>query len=144
MNLETLVENLKEDLKNERKHMLFYLTNASTITGLNRIEIKEFLLEEAASEMKHVEQFQNLILGLDGKIDDFSHNQFDIFEDPYKILDYALKMEIEVIYNYSRRIKEAQELKDHNGLWVEIFLESQIANSREDADQIKRMLKTIN
>ena len=45
---------------------------------------------------------------------------------------------------YSRRIKEAQELKDHNGLWVEIFLESQIANSREDADQIKRMLKTIN
>jgi bacterioferritin (cytochrome b1) len=144
MNLETLVENLKEDLKNERKHMLFYLTNASTITGLNRIEIKEFLLEEAASEMKHVEQFQNLILGLDGKIDDFSHNQFDIFEDPYKILDYALKMEIEVIYNYSRRIKEAQELKDHNGLWVEIFLESQIANSREDADQIKQMLKTIN
>jgi len=144
MNLETLVENLKEDLKNERKHMLFYLTNASTITGLNRIEIKEFLLEEAASEMKHVEQFQNLILGLDGKIDDFSHNQFDIFEDPYKILDYALKMEIEVIYNYSRRIKEAQELKDHNGLWVEIFLESQITNSREDADQIKQMLKTIN
>jgi bacterioferritin (cytochrome b1) len=144
MNLETLVENLKEDLKNERKHMLFYLTNASTITGLNRIEIKEFLLEEAASEMKHVEQFQNLILGLDGKIDDFSHNQFDIFEDPYKILDYALKMEIEVIYNYSRRIKEAQELKDHNGLWVEIFLESQIANSREDADQIKQMLKIIN
>ena len=49
MNLETLIENLKEDLKNERKHMLFYLTNASTITGLNRIEIKEFLLEEAAS-----------------------------------------------------------------------------------------------
>jgi len=144
MNLETLVANLKEDLKNERKHMLFYLTNASTITGLNRIEIKEFLLEEAASEMKHVEQFQNLILGLDGKIDDFSHNQFDIFEDPYKILDYALKMEIEVIYNYSRRIKEAQELKDHNGLWVEIFLESQISNSREDADQIKQMLKTIN
>ena len=144
MNLETLVENLKEDLKNERKHMLFYLTNASTITGLNRIEIKEFLLEEAASEMKHVEKFQDLILGLDGKIDDFSHNQFDIFEDPYKILDYALKMEIEVIYNYSRRIKEAQELKDHNGLWVEIFLESQIANSREDADQIKQMLKTIN
>lgn len=144
MNLETLVENLKEDLKNERKHMLFYLTNASTIIGLNRIEIKEFLLEEAASEMKHVEKFQDLILGLDGKIDDFSHNHFDIFEDPYKILDYALKMEIEVIYNYSRRIKEAQELKDHNGLWVEIFLESQIANSREDADQIKRMLKTIN
>jgi hypothetical protein len=29
-------------------------------------------------------------------------------------------------------------------LWVEIFLESQIANSREDADQIKQMLKTIN
>jgi bacterioferritin (cytochrome b1) len=144
MNLEILIENLKEDLKNERKHMLFYLTNASTIIGLNRIEIKEFLLEEAASEMEHVEKFQNLILGLDGKIDEFSHNHFDIFEDPYKILDYALKMEIEVIYNYSRRIKEAQELKDHNGLWVEIFLESQIANSREDADQIKQMLKTIN
>ena len=35
---------LKEDLKNERKHMLFYLTNASTIIGLNRIEIKKYII----------------------------------------------------------------------------------------------------
>jgi bacterioferritin (cytochrome b1) len=141
MNLETLVANLKEDLKNERKHMLFYLTNASTITGLNRVEIKEFLLEAAASEMKHVEEFQNLILGLDGEIKDCEFNNFEVFEDAQKILEYAYNLEKEVVYNYARRIKEAQSLNDHNGLWVEIFLENQIANSREDADNIKRIIK---
>lgn len=143
MNLETLVANLKEDLKNERKHMLFYLTNASTVIGLNRVEIKEFLLEAAASEMKHVEEFQNLILGLDGEIKDCEFNNFEIFEDAQKILEYAYNLETEVVYNYSRRIKEAQSLNDHNGLWVEIFLENQIANSREDADNIKRIIKCV-
>ena len=141
MNLETLVANLKEDLKNERKHMLFYLTNASTITGLNRVEIKDFLLVAAASEMKHVEEFQNLILGLDGEIKDCEFNNFEVFEDAQKILEYAYNLEKEVVYNYARRIKEAQSLNDHNGLWVEIFLENQIANSREDADNIKRIIK---
>jgi bacterioferritin (cytochrome b1) len=143
MNLDLLIENLKEDLKNERKHMLFYLTNASTVTGLARLEVKELLLEEAASEMKHVEEFQNLILGLGGQLDKFDYNYFDIFEDPVKILEYAYKMETEVVYNYTRRIKEAQELNDHNGLWVEIFLENQISKSREDADNIKQILKSI-
>lgn len=143
MGLAILIENLKEDLKNERKHMLFYLTNASTITGLNRIEIKEFLLEEAASEMKHVEQFQNLILGLNGKIENCDYNYFDIFTDAKKILDYAYKMEMEVVFNYTRRIKEAQELDDHNGQFIEIFLEEQILHSRTDADNIKQILSNI-
>lgn len=143
MKLETIIENLKEDLKNERKHMLFYLTNASTITGLNRIEIKEFLLEEAASEMKHVEQFQNLILGLGGRIDNSDYNYFDIFENPKDIIKYAFNMEMEVIHNYIKRIKEAQELDDHNSLWIEIFLEDQISHSREDADSMKQMLKNL-
>ena len=31
-----------EDLKNEKKHMLFYLTASSTISGLNREEYKEY------------------------------------------------------------------------------------------------------
>lgn len=143
MNLETLIENLKEDLKNERKHMLFYLTNASTVTGLNRIEISEFLLEESASEMKHVQEFQNLILGLNGKIDTCEFNHFDIFTDAKKILEYAYKMEMEVVYNYTRRIKEAQELNDHNGLYIEIFLEEQILHSRTDADNIKQILANV-
>ena len=143
MKLETIIENLKEDLKNERKHMLFYLTNASTITGLNRIEIKEFLLEEAASEMKHVEQFQNLILGLGGRIDNSDYNYFDIFENPKDIIKYAYNMEMEVIHNYIKRIKESQELDDHNSLWIEIFLEDQISHSREDADSMKQILKNL-
>lgn len=143
MKLETIIENLKEDLKNERKHMLFYLTNASTVTGLNRIEIKEFLLKEATSEMKHVEEFQDLILGLGGDIKNFSHNFFDVFENPKDIIKYAYNMEMEVIHNYIKRIKETQELDDHNSLWIEIFLEKQIEHSREDADNMKQMLRNL-
>jgi hypothetical protein len=58
MHNDELIEILKQDLKNERKHMLFYLTHASTITGSNRISLRNFLMGEAASEMKHVQEFQ--------------------------------------------------------------------------------------
>ena len=52
------------DIMNERKHLLFYLTAASTVSGPHREEYKELFEKEAAGEMQHVIQFQNVLLGL--------------------------------------------------------------------------------
>ena len=40
-----LLKKLYMDLRNERKHMMFYLTNASTVQGLESIEVEFAELE---------------------------------------------------------------------------------------------------
>jgi bacterioferritin (cytochrome b1) len=143
MYFDELIKNLKSDLKNEKKHMLFYLTHASTITGAHRQEYRELLLKEAASEMNHVQEFQDFIIGLGGKIEeeDLGNYEFPVFSDSEAIIRYAYNMEMEVVRNYSNRIKESETLNDYALFkWVEIFLEKQLEHSRTDADNLKQIL----
>jgi hypothetical protein len=55
-------------------------------------------------------------------------------------------MEEEVVTNYVRRQKDATLLEENdpvNGGWINVFLDSQIQDSREDADHFKQILKGI-
>lgn len=143
MNLNQMIETLNQDLKNEWMHLRFYLYHASAVTGLHREELKEMLLEEAASEMKHVLEFSDLIRGLGGVPTDES-NEFDKFNDPTSIFTYALKMEENVVAAYVDRLEDAENLYENdkiNGKWIQIFLENQIEASREDVDHFKQMIK---
>jgi len=138
--LEKMLDLLNSDLSNELKHMHFYLYHASSIRGLHREELREFLLEEAASEMKHVQEFQDLIIGLGGT-PTTKANSFKCWTDAYTILKDALVMEEEVVDNYTDRIGQGYELLNKtNARWLEVFLEEQIMHSRTDADNIRQML----
>lgn len=138
--LEKMLGLLNSDLSNELKHMHFYLYHASSIKGLHREELREFLLEEAGSEMKHVHEFQNLIIGLGG-CPTTKANTFKCWTDAHTILKDALDMENEVVDNYTVRIEQGNELLNKtNARWLEVFLEEQIMHSRSDADNIRQML----
>jgi bacterioferritin (cytochrome b1) len=141
MNLQGMIDLLNNDLKNEWKHLHFYLTNASLVSGLHAHEYKEFLLESAAGEMKHVTAFSDLIIGLGGspttEVAPFKTSRY-----ADEILNAALKMEDEVVANYVQRQKDAQELAKVdpvNGGWIDVFLDGQIQDSREDADHLRRI-----
>jgi bacterioferritin (cytochrome b1) len=140
--INALVERINQDLKNEWKHHCFYLHNASNIVGLHAKEYKEWLLEQAASEMQHIVQFSDLITGLGGSPTK-EVNNFPSLSDPREILEYAAKMEEEVINNYYQRIADAEKINDLNSYWVVIFLEKQMEDSRKDLDEIRQMLKGI-
>jgi len=140
--INALVERINQDLKNEWKHHCFYLHNASNIVGLHAKEYKEWLLEQAASEMQHIVQFSDLITGLGGSPVKVP-NDFPSLSDPREILEYAAKMEEEVINNYYQRIADAEKINDLNSYWVVIFLEKQMEDSRKDLDEIRQMLKGI-
>jgi len=136
------------DLRNEKKHMLFYLTAASTVGGLHREEFKEFFAEEAASEMKHVQQFQDALLGLGVDLtetsDAIEFNHYILSYSPYELLDFALKMESEVVANYAKRIKEDVKLLDEpDQTWMENFYEEQLVKSRQDVDNLRMLLRTV-
>lgn len=120
---------------------------ASTlVVGLHRQEIHEFLLEQAQEEMKHIEVFKRLIIGLGGMPTCQTAKFIENLSDPYDILAEALRMEEEVVDNYVGRIDHAEELQANggsdkvDGKYIELFLEEQILHSRADADHIKEML----
>jgi ferritin len=145
MQLPEIVKLLNEDLKNEWKHMQFYLHHASSITGLHAHEYKEFLLEQAASEMKHVSQFSDLLFGL-GVTPTTEINEFPKFTSAKSILEAAADMEEDVVKNYVKRIAQLSTLTFHSSAeaadakWIEIFLEEQIKDSREDLDHLMRII----
>ena len=112
------------------------------MTGLHSVEYKEMLIEHAASEMKHVTEFSDVIVGLGGHPTEDS-NQFFKYSEPKEIIQYALDMEVRVIENYTQRINQAEELGGVDGKWLEIFLEKQVEHSRQDVDQFRQILRGI-
>lgn len=140
MNKDEMIELLLDDMSREMSHMFFYLKNSATLTGLHRQEIRELFLEEAASEMKHVQQFQDLIVGLGGDISGVTCNNPATHTCPKSALHAAYEMETEVVKNYTERIKQAAELGGVDGQFIEIFLEEQLLHSRTDADNFRLLI----
>jgi hypothetical protein len=139
MTLLQMIDLLSADLRNEWKHLRFYLYHASALSGLHAEEYKEVFLKEAASEMGHVTEFSDLIWGLGGTPTADSHD-FPCFQDVRSALEYALAMETEVVKNYVERIEQAETLPNPEGRWITIFLEDQINHSRRDVDRFRRLL----
>lgn len=141
-------QKMLSDLRNEKKHMLFYLTAASTVSGMHREEYREHFTKEASSEMQHVIEFQNALLGLGVDLtetnDAIEFNNYILSYSPIELLDYALKMESEVVANYAHRIKEDMKLlSEPDQTWMENFYEEQLVKSRKDVDNLKMLLRTV-
>lgn len=140
MTKQEMMDLLNSDIRNEYTHFHFYLQSAIMVGGLHREEIREFLLESAASEMGHIKEFGDLIVGLGG-IPESMPNAFPAnLVSPTEILTYALSMEENVVANYVSRINQTVELGGVDGKWIELFLEGHVQDSRSDLDNIKRML----
>lgn len=140
MDLNQILELLTSDLANEYTHMLFYLHHSATVGGLHREEYVEFLSKQAVSEMKHVQEFSQLILGLGGK-PVVRYHDFDCHVHPYDIINHAIKLESQVLENYDQRMRDADNLGGVAGTAVRLFLEEQFNHSREDLDNMKLMVK---
>lgn len=142
MNKQEMIDLLNADLRNEWKHLRFYLYHASAVQGLHCEEYKELFLKEAAGEMAHVTAFSDVIVGMGGSATHES-NDFERFTNPKDILTYALAMEEEVVANYVKRMKQADELGGVDGTWLEIFLEGQVQDSREDVDHFRQIVRGL-
>jgi bacterioferritin (cytochrome b1) len=95
--------------------------------------------------MKHVSQFSDLLFGL-GVTPTTEINEFPKFTSAKSILEAAAAMEEDVVKNYVKRIAQLSTLTFHSSAetadakWIEIFLEEQIKDSREDLDHLMRII----
>lgn len=147
MNLQELIEFLNQDLSREYAHWHFYMNAGINVTGLHREEYQEFFFKQAAEEMKHIEEFGRLIVGLGGVPNTSVAPFAQGISQPQMLLKAALAMEQEVVNNYVMRISQSESLQLNggqdavDGKYLEIFLEDQVMASRADVDNIKELLK---
>jgi len=139
MTLVEMLELLDADLRNEHKHMNFYLYHATSLAGLLAEEYKELFAAEAQSEMEHVKQFSDLLWGYNF-VPSAVGGDFTRFTDVRAALQYAYDMEAEVVRNYATRIGQCAQLPEPERTWLTVFLEDQLAHSRKDVDRFQRLL----
>lgn len=140
MNIADMTDLLNADLRNEYKHMNFYLYHSTSLVGLHAEEYKEIFAEEAKSEMGHIQQFSNLLWGLGVKPNHYG-SEIVLFTDVRQALQYAHDMEAEVVANYAKRLAQCDELLEGaDRRWIEVFLEDQLMHSRQDVDRFARLL----
>ncbi len=145
-----LIAMLQQDLKNERKHLAFYMHSAVMVKGVNRKKLREFFEEEAQGEFKHVLEFSEAIVHLGGEPDVIIAPFLQDLTEAYKILNYASQMEFEVSFIYSNRLKALSKLSDSIEnvddaakaaiAYLNIFYENQLEDSWKTAQEIARML----
>ncbi len=140
MTKEEMITLLNGDLANERMHRDFYLWASSVCTGPDRLEGREFFTKAAESEMKHIQEFQDVIVGLGGDV--CTNTATFPTGDTWTriLLQIALQIEDDVVAAYAERIGQAEELGGVDGKYLEIFLEEQLLDSRTDADNIRQMV----
>lgn len=160
MYISSLIELLNSDLKNEYKHMHYYLYYASLFTGSHHDSLQKLFLEQAKSEMNHIHQFSKLIVGLDGIPTSEANPINPNLNNAKSIIFNAIEMEEEVVFNFVQRCKDAESLTNSNmtvgagwsetislghvtSKYVQIFLEEQIQDSRSDIDHLKQIYKGL-
>ncbi len=140
-----LLANLQEDLANERMHCLFYQQAAAMVTGMARQEFRELFLEEAKSELVHVDEFATLIVQLGGSPQTTVAPLplIESGEDCAMILcQKAYEIEQQVARRYSDRLK-----LDYGGFpeadYVKLFYEDQLQDSQKAAFEFKLLYNRL-
>ncbi len=150
---ERLIEMLQSDLKNEYKHLHFYMRAGVMIQGPHRQELGEYLLEEAASELKHCEEFARKIIGLGGiPTAEITYYPLEL-TSAHDILEAVYLMEKEVVANFAWRLLLIDTMLtcDPNLIMeapvdlyaISLFYEDQLQDSRKSVEHVQEMLKEM-
>jgi len=130
------------DLKNEFKHMMYYLNAAVFVEGLHREELREFFLKEAQEEMEHVKEFSDMIRNLgEYPVPGAEPDKTPFPSDPYKILEHIIQMETEVANNYAERLKQTDGMENGEIAAIHVFYEDQVSHSQNTAWELKKWIK---
>lgn len=143
MTLSQFLEIMNGDLANEWTHLSFYLYHASAVSGLHAHEYKEFFTEAATGEMAHVRAFLDRLFGLNYAQPGQSSKPFPYATHPENILTLAIKLEEEVVTNYTQRLVQLDQLAlahPETAAYLKVFYEDQLQDSYEDCEHMRRLL----
>jgi bacterioferritin (cytochrome b1) len=137
-----IAAHLLADVKVEYKHMLWYLNFASSIRGPHAVELRELFLEEAASEMKHVDEFTQQLNFCDTPYVVVSVQQdIPYITDPEIALALVTAMENSVCDTYALRIRQYESMLPTQAKAMQLFYEAQLEDSWASVVKLKQFMK---
>ncbi len=107
-----LIEGLNIDLANEYQAIITYITYASTVTGVNREEMKEFFMREVPEELRHAEFLANKIAALGGQPTTIPA-EVPPASNLKEMLINLHKAEVDTIERYRQRREQAEKIGDY-------------------------------
>jgi bacterioferritin (cytochrome b1) len=143
MTLSQFLEIMNSDLANEWTHLSFYLYHASAVAGLHAHEYKEFFTKAAEGEMAHVQAFLDRLHGLNYAQPCQSPKVFTYATRIEDILTLAIKLEEDVVTNYTQRLTQLDALAGahpETAAYLKVFYEDQIQDSYEDCEHMRRLV----
>jgi bacterioferritin len=131
-----LINGLNEDLQAEFQAIIMYRLYASMVQGPYRQELRTFFANEIPEELTHAQLLADKISALGGTPAS-SPAPVTVVSDAKRMLEVALKAELETIERYVTRRKQAEQAGEH-GLVTEI--DTLIADETNHRDELRQML----
>ncbi|MDQ0418872.1 bacterioferritin [Croceifilum oryzae] len=132
-----LIDGLNEDLAHELGAIHQYIYNASTVSGLARLTLKDFFLREAQDEMLHAQYLAEKIAALGGD-PILTAPPVQTTRDVKGMLQITLQAEIDTVSRYIKRMEQAEVLQE---IELKLKLEDMIANETSHKEEIERLLE---
>ena len=143
LTLASFLEIMNNDLQNEWTHLKFYLYHSAAITGLHAQEYREFFTDAAKGEMEHVQAFMDRLHGLNYPSPAQTSPTFPTFSNPEDALTHAIELEMYVVENYTKRLRQLDclaELHPVTARYLTVFYEDQLKDSYEDCERMRRLM----
>lgn len=143
ISLASFLELMNNDLQNEWSHLKFYLYHSAAVTGLHAEEYREFFFDAAKGEMEHVRAFMDRLYGLNYGAPAQTSPTFSMFTNAEDALTHAIELEMHVVENYAKRLKQLELLAERHPItarYLTLFYEDQLQDSYEDCERMRRIM----
>lgn len=131
-----LIEGLNEDLAWELTAIHQYIYNASVVSGLARLTLKDFFSHEAQDEIGHAQYLAEKIASLGGD-PIVKAKEITPTRDVREMLEITRQAEVDTIERYTKRIEQAEACGE---IELKIKLEDMIADETKHKEEIERLL----
>lgn len=135
--LKELIDGLNEDLSHELGAIHQYIYNASTVSGLARLTLKDFFLKEAQDEMLHAQYLAEKIAALGGD-PVLTASPVQPTRDVKGMLQVTLQAEVDTIARYIKRMEQAEAVQE---IELKLKLEDMIADETSHKEEMERLLE---
>lgn len=132
-----LLDGLNKDLAYELAAIHQYIYNGAVVSGLARLQLKDFFMKEAQEEILHAQYLAEKITHLGGE-PVVQAKLISPRRDVKKMLEVSLQAEIDTIERYTKRIAQAEAAGE---IELKIQLENMIADETKHKEEIERLLE---
>lgn len=136
-NMQQLINGLNEDLAHELTAIHQYIYNAAVVSGLARLTLKDYFLQEAQDEITHAQYLAEKIASLGGE-PVVQANPVSPQRDVKGMLQTTLQAEVDTIARYTKRVEQAENV---NEIELKIKLEDFIADETKHKEEMERLLE---